>query len=202
MRWLSATLGLSLVLAATPLTSAEGVTPAGLSISIHDKSVDVRSDEPLAYVATVRNGGTATVEGRLVITVPTYVRITYSQGADQTDVSASWTVAVPAGGNVTKELGAYLGTIPKGELRVTTLVSFFLGDAKAPTIGSADANTIAGVTDPARAETGQTAAPPVAPAGLPMAWIAVGVLAVLAGIGVWWVTWRRRIRVRKSAEGT
>ena len=58
---------------------------------------------------------------------------------------------VPAGGSVTEHLVGVLNDIPKGQLRVTTLVGFYLGDATEPAIRSADAATIAGVKDPAHA---------------------------------------------------
>jgi hypothetical protein len=187
---------LTVILAGGPVTAAEAAAPDGLSVSIRNGNSEVHSDDRLVYTATVRNGGVGTVEGRLVITVPAFVRITDAGSADRAGVDASWTVTVPPGGSVTKKLTGVLENIPKGQLRVTTLVGLYLGDATQPTIRSADAATIAGVKDPAhavndRAPSSATSAPS------PIVWVGLGIggIVLLAAIAGGWLVWRRRSQV-------
>jgi len=178
--------------AAAPAT-ARAAAPAGLSVSIHNGSTEVRQGDRLAYTATVKNSGTDPVDGRLVITVPSYVQVTEAADADDSGADASWAVTVPPGGSVTKKLTGVLEKIPKGEVRVTTLVSLYLGDAKRPAIRSAEADTIAGVKDPAHAVSDQAGAAS-APGLPPIAWVGLGIAAVVAigAVFAWQVTRRRR----------
>ena len=186
---------LTVILAVGPMTAAEAAAPAGLSVSIRNGSSEVHSDDRLVYTATVRNGGVSAVEGRLVITVPAFVRITDAGSADRAGVDASWTVTVPPGGSATKKLTGVLENIPKGQLRVTTLVGLYLGDATQPTIRSADAATIAGVEDPAHAVS-DPVAKSTAPTAFPIVWIdlGAGAVVVVAVIVGWRLIRRRRIR--------
>ncbi len=179
---------LTAVLAAGPATAAEAVAPPGLSVSIRSSSSEVRTGDRLEYTATVKNSGTGPVDGRLLITVPAYVRVTGAAGAARSGVDTSWAVTVPAGGSVTKTLAGVLGDIPKGELRVTTLVGLYIGDATQPAIRSAEADTIAGITDSAHA-INDPAAAHGAPDTFPVGWIVlgIGVLVLLAAVGVWWL---------------
>jgi len=181
------------LLAGGPATAAAAAAPPGLSISIHNESGSVRSGDRLSYAATLRNDGTAAVDGRLVVTVPAYARITGATGGDLDGSDASWTVEVPAGASVTKKVSATVGDIPKGELRVTTLVSLYLGDATQPAIRSAEADAIAGVTDPARA-VGEQPVGPNRAAPVALVWIGVSAAAVLvaAVVVVAWRFGRRR----------
>jgi len=184
------------LLAGGPTVAALGAAPAGLSISIHNDTGSVRTGDHLSYAATLRNDGTAAVDGRLVVTVPAYMRITAANGADLEGTDASWSVEVPAGASVTKNVSASLGDIPKGELRVTTLVSLYLGDATQPAIRSAEADTIAGITDPAHAE-GDKAVDSSRPLPSVLVWIGIGVVAILvavAALGGWWFARRRPMR--------
>jgi len=182
----------SVLLAAAPVSAADAAVPVGLSVSIHADSGQVQSGDRLAYTATVRNAGTDAVDGRLVVTVPGFVHIVEAEGADNTGLDATWTVTVAEGGTVTKKLIGELGAIPKGEVRVTTLVGLYLGDATQPAIRSADAAAIVGVRDPAHAVSDQAAKP--AAAGLAIGWIGsgVGAVAVIATGAVWWLVRRRR----------
>jgi len=170
--------------------------PPGLSISITSANSDVHPGDRLSYVATLRNDGTSAIDGRLVVTVPSYVRISGAAGGDLTGSEASWTVQVPAGGSVTEKVTAVLGGIPKGELRITTLVGLYLGDAAQPVIRSAEADTIAGVTDPAHAASD---APARSGAVIsPIGWIgiaAAGILIVAGLVAAFWVLRARRIRL-------
>jgi hypothetical protein len=170
---------LTAVLTVGPMTAAQAVPPTGLSISIRNDSSELHSGDSLAYTATVRNSGTTPVDGRLAITVPAYVRVTDATGADRSGADSNWTVVVPAGGSVTKKLVGVLGNIPKTEVRVTTLVSLYVGDATQPVIRSAESDTIAGVKDPAHAVNDQ----PAKAASSPIGWIGLGIGAI-ALIGV------------------
>jgi len=162
----------------------------GLSVSITSGSSDLRAGDRVEYTATLRNGGTAEVDGRLTITVPSFVDVRDASGATQSGADASWTVTVPAGGSATKHLTGVVNEIPKGQVRVTTLVGFYLGDATEPTIRSADAATIAGVTDPAHA-VGDPA-PQAAPGMTWVWWAAAAALLVVAAAIILWVRRRRR----------
>ena len=183
---------LAVALVAAPVAAAEAAAPAGLSISIQrEGSSEVHAGDSLTYTATVRNDGTDPVDGRLVITVPSYAQITDLGGSEGAGADASWTVTVPAGDSVTKTLTVKLDSIPKEELRVTTLVGLYLGDEAEPTIRSADAATIAGVTDPAHA-SGDPAAQPDAPFASPLMWVGIGLVVVVIAVVVALVLVRRR----------
>ena len=185
---------LAVALVAAPVAAAEAAAPAGLSISIQrEGSTEVHAGDSLTYTATVRNDGTDPVDGRLVITVPTYVEITDLGGAEGAGDDASWTVTVPAGESVTKTLTVKLDTIPKEELRVTTLVGLYLGDEAEPTIRSADAAAIAGVKDPAHASDDPDVAP-ASPLASPLVWLVVGAVVVIVAVAVWILVRRRRAR--------
>ena len=185
---------LTAVLAAGPMSTADAAVPTGLSVSIQNDHAEVHSGDRVAYTATVRNDGTSAVDGRLVITVPAFIHVTGAEGADRTGLDASWTVTVPAGERVTKKLTGTLDDIPKGQVRVTTLVGLYLGDAAQPVIRSADAASIAGVKDPAHAV--KDGPPGSAPVTSPAIWIVgVGALVLLAAIAVGLLVWRRRRRV-------
>jgi hypothetical protein len=185
---------LATVWAAGPAAAAEAVAPPGLSVSIRSGSSEVRAGDRLEYTATVRNSGTSPVDGRLLITVPAYLRVASAAGATRSGLDTSWIVTVPAGGSVKKKLVGVLDDIPKGELRVTTLVGLYIGDATQPAIRSAEADTIAGITDPAHAINDPTTAPSASDS-LPIGWIVVGigVLGLLAAVCAWWILRRRQL---------
>ena len=179
----------ALFVAVAPVPAAHAAGATGLSVSIQSDAKDLGSSDRVEYTATLRNGGTDGVEGRLMITVPSFVDVTEASGATLDAGDASWDVSVPAGGSVTEHLVGVLTDIPKGQLRVTTLVGFYLGDAVQPAIRSADAATIAGVKDPAHAVTGP--APKSAPTGMSWPWW-VGGAALLLVAAVAVIVWRRR----------
>lgn len=185
---------LAALLAVVSPAPAEAATPAGLSVSIHAGSGEVHPGDRLTYTATVRNEGTTPIAGRLVITVPDFVRVSDAGDAERAGSDTTWAVTAPAGGSVTKKLTGVLDKIPKGQLRVTTLVSLYLGDDAQPTIRSADAATIAGVKDPAHAVGDSPAKPSAVPS--PSPWIAVGAAALAIGAIAVWQLLRRRRRQR------
>lgn len=193
---------LATLLAVGPAVAAEAAAPAGLSVSIRAGNSEVRSGDRLAYTATVTNEGTSTVEGRLVITVPDFVRVVDAEGSDRSGADTSWAVTVPAGGSVSKKLIGVVDRIPEGQLRVTTLASLYLGDAPQPTIRSADAAAIEGVKDPAHAVGDQPAKPAAAP--VPIIWICLGLVAVgaIATISARQFFLRRRRQGRLAHSGS
>ncbi|GAA3876417.1 hypothetical protein GCM10022381_18730 [Leifsonia kafniensis] len=158
--------------AATSAAAAE--VPTGLSVTITDGVDEVTAGSDVTYTAELSNTGSDPVTATLVVTVPGYVEITAADGAESdgtesvtaaTATDAAWVVTVEPGAVATVAVGARVGEIPADELRVTTLVSVYLGDgddarAAAPVIRSADANTIEGVTDPAAVATSQEADAP------------------------------------------
>lgn len=178
MRVLSVAVLSLVMLAVVPVATAEAAGPPGLSVSIRNGRGEVRSGDRIVYTTTVRNAGTDSVNGRLVITVPEFLSVTDPGGAHRTGLDASWAVTVPAGGSVTETLTGRLGTIPQNAVRVTTIVGFYVGDADRPAIRSAEADTIAGVTDPAHAVNDRSSGPR-APAAFPMGWVVLGLGAVL-----------------------
>lgn len=194
MRRVVAAILLTGMLAVGPVATAGAAVPTGLSVSIQDDHAEVHSGDRLTYTATVRNQGTSAVDGRLVITVPSFIHITAAGGADRAGLDASWTVTVPAGARVTKKLTGTLDDIPKGQVRVTTLVGLYLDDSAQPVIRSADAAAIAGVKDPAHAVKEQAPAP--ASTASPIVWVGLGIGAVilLAAIASVWLVWRRKSR--------
>jgi hypothetical protein len=191
MRRVAGAVLLIVAMVTAPSAGAVAAPPTGLSISIQSDRAEVHEDDSLTYTATVTNDGTEAVDGRLVITVPEYVRITDLGGADGSGVDASWTVTVAAGDSVTKTLSVRLDTIPEEELRVTTLVGFYLDDATEATIRSAHAAAIAGVEDPAHAVSDPSPQPTEPPALL-LVGLGVGAAVVLAATATWLLLRRRR----------
>jgi len=187
---------LTVLLALAPVMAAEAAPPAGLSVSIHRDGAEVRPGDRLTYTATVRNEGTSPVEGRLVITVPDYLRVADAEGADRSGSDTSWTVTVPARSEVSEKLTGVLERIPKGQVRVTTLVSLYLGGQAQATIRSADAAAIAGVKDPAHAAGDR----PTAPAGQPwlvaLVGLAILMVAALGALAAWRLVIQRRRRLQ------
>jgi hypothetical protein len=184
---------------AAPAAGASDATR--LSISVTDGVSQVRDKASVAYVATVVNDGTAAVSGQLVLEVPEYARYARAREAKVTKQIASWIVRVLPHSTVARRATAKFGTIPSGQLRVTSLASLFLGPvAGAPAIRAADSDRIAGVVDPPATPLPQPTRPtlPAAATGPGdggwSAWVVVGLPVLAAGIaglaGLVW--WRRR----------
>jgi len=187
---------LCVALALGTATAAAAAPPVGVSISINGGSAEVRAGDRLFYIATLRNGGTSAVEGRLVITVPDFVRVADAAGADRSGSAASWDVTVPVGGTVSEKLTGVLERIPKGELRVTTLASLYLAGETQPTIRTADAAAIEGVRDTARAAGDRPVTPAVQPWLVVWIGLAILVLAAIGALAAWRLVVRRRRRLR------
>ncbi len=191
-------------LSAVPAAAAPAATR--LSISVSDGVSQVRDKTSVAYVATVVNAGTAPVTGRLVLEVPQYARYGRVRAATVVHRTASWTVRVQPGATVRRRAPVRIGTIPSGQLRVTSLASLFLGSVTgSPAIRAADSDRIAGVVDPpatpVRSPVSRArAAPPGRDHRGAGAWLWLGLpsvgLAAAAVAGL--LVWRRR---RAGAAG-
>jgi hypothetical protein len=185
---------------AAPAAAAPDATR--LSISVSDGVSQVRDKTSVAYVATVVNDGAVAVTGKLVLEVPEYARYNRAHEAKVTKQVASWTVQVPAHSTAARRASVTIGTIPSGQLRVTSLVSLFVGPVTgAPAIRAADSDRIAGTVDPPATPLPQpmsqqpSAAATGPQGGGSSTWVVVGLpvlgaagFAGLAGL----VRWRRR----------
>jgi hypothetical protein len=185
---------------AAPAAAAPDATR--LSISVSDGVSQVRDKTSVAYVATVVNDGAAAVTGKLVLEVPDFARYGGAHDAKVTKQAASWTLRVPPHSTMARRATVKIGTIPSGQLRVTSLASLFLGPVTGvPAIRAADSDRIAGVVDPPATPLPQPAGQkPSAAATGPegggsSTWVVVG-LPVLGAVGlaglVGLVWWRRR----------
>jgi hypothetical protein len=193
---------------AAPAAAAPDATR--LSIRMSDGVTQVTDRSSVAYVATVVNDGAAPVNGKLVLEVPKYARYNSAYEAKVTKQIASWTVQVPAHSTAARRVSVTIGTIPSGQLRVTSLASLFLGPVTgAPAIRAADSDRIAGAVDPPATPLPQaTSQKPSAAATGPegggsSTWVIVGLpvlgaagFAGLAGL-VWWR--RRAVPVHDNA---
>jgi hypothetical protein len=215
----SASLGLgfgaALLVAGPAVAAPAAAAPAGLSISLSDGLTQTRSGSELTYTASIANTGTTAVKGTLQLSPPSYASYQNTAGAKLSKQLASWSVSIPAGKSVSKKVIVKLGPIPRGQLEVTTLASFYIGKVTGPpTVRTADADHIAGVSDtprtvkPKNAPTTSLAtnaanAAPAAPAGKSgsglagwaIALIVIAGLVVVAAVGVGLV-WLRRHRRR------
>jgi hypothetical protein len=182
------------VRAATPHAAA----PPGLSVTISDATAQTASKATLTYTSTLTNAGTRPVTAQLVLAIPSYASYAQAPGAAVDKQTATWPVTVAAGKAVTKRAAVTLGTIPKGEVRVTTLISVYLpGHPPTLLIRSAEANRIQGVTDPAHTVNAVGASRggnrPIS-SGTITVIVILGVLVLLL-VGAWLA------RVRRGHEG-
>lgn len=145
------TLVASATAAATPVARSHPAPPVGLSVGLSDGRTQVHSDLGVIYTATLSNGAAKPVTADLLLTVPAYLTIRAAGGAKITKQNATWPVTVEPGETVSKSLSAHIGTIPKTERRLTSLITVYQGAATdRPVIRSAAVNTIAGVGGPAQ----------------------------------------------------
>lgn len=177
---------------------ASPAAPAQLSVTLTDGVSEVHSDSDVHYSATVTNQGTRPITTRLVLTAPGYVNITRAPGARVAAHSATWRITVPASKSVTRTAAAHIATIAKGDYRVTTLASVYATNSAAgvPLIRTAVANTITGVTDPARTVKPTSAARQPSSSSSSSHWPLWGggfaLALLLLGAGGW--GWSRRRR--------
>jgi hypothetical protein len=145
------------------------------------------------------------VSGTLTVTIPAYSKYVDPIAADVSGDGASWSVTVDPGKSVSRNVKVTVGTIPKGEVRVTTLATLTASDDPARiVVRTADPDLIRGVQDPAHTVGRPTAG---ASDALARTGIVVGVIAtvivILAIVAVWIRRRRmlpdRRPRARRSS---
>ena len=181
---------------AQPAAAAE-TAPTGLSVTITDGVHEVTSHTAVTYTAELANAGSEPVTATVLVRVPGFAELT--AGGEFAGTDATWNVTVLPGGSQTVTAEAQIGAIPPGEVRVTTMVSVYLGEgvdvaSAVPTIGSADADLIEGVTDPSTV-TGSNDDD-----GAPVdIGVMIGTAAlVLIGLAALLVTLTRRTKRRRS----
>jgi hypothetical protein len=196
LRGLSTVALLAIAGALSLAPSAQAATPPpGLSVTISDATAQTTSKATLTYTSTLTNAGTRPVTAQLVLAIPGYASYVQATGATVDKQNATWPVTVPAGRSVVKKASVTLGTIPQGEVRVTTLISVYLpGHPPTLLIRSAEANRIQGVSDPAHtvntAGANRGGSRPIS-AGTVAAIAVPGVLVLLL-VGAWALRARRR----------
>ncbi|MDQ1545886.1 MAG: hypothetical protein QOH69_790 [Actinomycetota bacterium] len=141
-------------LAAVTLASNDGVTasapPPGLSITLSDARGQTQSGATLTYTATVFNAGAVPVRGRLDVTIPSYAAFVGTAASDHKGADVSWPIAVDAGKSASRKVTVKLGTIPKSEVRFTTIATLYpAGSGTQILVRTADPDAIRGVVDPA-----------------------------------------------------
>jgi hypothetical protein len=191
---------------ADALVRSADVAPAGVSISITDGVSEVDSGSVVQYRATITNIGPAPVSGILTVTIPDYSKYVDPITADVSGDGASWSVTVDPGKSVSKKVKVTVGTIPRREVRVTTLATLTASDDPAHIlVRTADPDLIRGVQDPAHTVGRPKAGASDALAGTG---IVVGVMAavivILAIVAIVWIRRRRTLpnrrgRVRRSS---
>lgn len=201
-RFRPAVIGAALAVALTaPIASAAHAVPAAstsaaeaadelrLSVTLSDGVETVAAGDAVTYQAEVRNDGD-TIDTDIVIDAPGYVSLDEADDAVVDGHRATWSLALPHG-TTTFEIPASIGEIPDGEVRVTTLLSVYVGEATAPVVRTAVANRIAGVDDE-----------PVASAPVPIvAWVVGGVAILLALVAVaLLIVMRRRRTARERSQ--
>jgi hypothetical protein len=175
--------------------TSQAAPPPGLSVTISDATAQTASKATLTYTSTLTNAGTRPVTAQLVLAIPSYASYAQATGATVNKQTATWPVTVAAGKAVTKRAAVTIGTIPKGEVRVTTLISVYLpGHPPTLLIRSAEANRIQGVTDPAHSVNTVGANGggnrPISPGTITT--IVILGLVVLLLVGAWLARVRRR----------
>jgi hypothetical protein len=184
---------------ADALVRPADVAPAGVSISITDGVSEVDSGSVVKYRATITNVGPAPVSGTLTVTIPAFSKYVDPITADVSGDGANWSVTVDPGKSVSKNVKVTVGTIPKGEVRVTTLATLTASDDPARIlVRTADPDRIRGVQDPAhtvgRPVTGASGA--LAGTGIVVGVIAA-VIVILAIVTLVWIRRRRKLPNRR-----
>ncbi|HEX3680378.1 MAG TPA: hypothetical protein VHU90_11705 [Galbitalea sp.] len=180
-----------MVLAAISITSAAtaaaeipageaqaSVPPPGLSITLADGTAQTRSGATLTYTASVTNEGANPLEGTLEITIPAYATYTDTKSAPAKGPNISWPVTIGAGNRVSEEVTVNVGTIPKTEVRFTSIATLYAGLTGTDIlVRTADPDAIRGVVDPAH-----TVGQPAAAKNQPVP--ALAVFAIILGVVV------------------
>jgi hypothetical protein len=135
-----------LLMALAPAAAASSAPE--MSVTISDGVDTVTSGTALTYTTKVENLGADPVDAKVVLAVPSYVKIE-DPGTGRVDHDTStWTVTVAPGATSTLKLTAKVRSIPASEVRVTAVASVYVdGVTPSPLIRTADADHITGVAD-------------------------------------------------------
>jgi hypothetical protein len=187
----AAALGVLGLLAAAPAASAA----PQMSVTITDHVKTVKPGMSLTYTTTVQNMGPDPVDTKVVLTVPSYVKIEGARDGSVEKNAGTWTVTVEPHKTSRLQLTAKVGTIPESEVRVTTVASVYVDGVKpSPLIRTADANLIRGVADTPTPKPGTSSPAVQSPT---IGWtIAIVIAAVLIVAAI--ITTVVRVRRRRS----
>ncbi|MDQ0614158.1 hypothetical protein QF046_001799 [Microbacterium sp. W4I4] len=176
--------------------SSESSAQAELSVTLTADQDVVRSGDEVTLTATVSNTGTVEVPVRTVLELPPYVSVADASDGDVEGSHLTWEVTLGAAQEQTWEADVVIGSIPDGEVRVTSVLSAFVGDQERALVRTAHAASIHGVADTPRPIPVDAVEESTVNLGL-IAVIAVPVV-LLGGGGLWW--WRRRARAEAAAS--
>lgn len=176
--------------------ASETSAPAVLAVALSSDEDIVRSGDEVTLTATVSNAGAAEVPVRAVLELPSYVSVADAPDGEVTGSLTTWEVTLGAAQEKVWQADVVIGSIPDGEVRVTSVLSAFAGDQERALVRTAHAASIQGVADTPRPIPVDAAdARSGAPNTTLIVAITVPVVLLLAGGGIWW--WqRRRVRTR------
>jgi uncharacterized repeat protein (TIGR01451 family) len=171
--------------------------PPGISITLSDAKAQTRPGATLTYTAAVTNAGAGALKGTLVVTIPAYSAFVGATAGHESGADIRWAITVGAGKSITKKVTVKLGTIPKGEVRFTTIATLYpAGTTTQILVRTADPDSIRGVVDPAHS----VGLPPVTEARSNQAFILaiviLGAVVIVALVFLVWSGRRRRARGR------
>ena len=177
--------------------AAAAATPPGLSITLSDAKAQTQSGATLTYTAAVTNAGADPFTGRLDITVPSYATYVGTADGNHNGADVSWSIAVGAGKSVSRKVTVKLGTIPRNEVRFTTIATLYpAGNATQILVRTADPDAIRGVVDPAHSVGLRPATKDKPRVAIVLLIIVLGAIVVVAVALLVW------IRKRRSARGS
>jgi len=158
-----------------------------IAVTLTSDADTVAAGERITYTAEIINKGEA-LHARVVLTPPQYATVGSIEGAEVVDNEVTWAITLGAAETKTLEIPARIGEIPDTELRVTTLLSLYVGDSTRPLVRTASAAHIDGVQDVQVVSSPQPSI---------LLWGGIGLLIVLASLAVVIVLLQRR---RHAAE--
>ena len=181
--------------AATPVeTALVTASPPGLSITLADGTAQTHSGATLSYTASVSNAGANQVKGLLEITIPSYSTYVGTDSASQRGSNISWPLTIGGGKQVSERATVKVGTIPKTEVRFTTIATLYSGGSGTDIlVRTADPDTIRGVVDPAHT-VGKSTTPEGQPAPVLVVFAIIAGIAILVVAVIGCTLWARRRR--------
>jgi hypothetical protein len=178
---------------------ADSVSPPGLSITLSDARAQTQSGASLTYTAGVTNAGADPLKATLVVTIPSYAAFVGATADHTNGANVSWTITVGAAKSITRKVTVRLGTIPKGEVRFTTIATLYpTGSATQILVRTADPDGIRGVVDPAHSVGLPSTTNDHPDEVVVLAIVIVGAAVIVALALLVWI--RRRRRPRGSGE--